>query len=427
MALRSWCMKKAFSYSCLFTIRRHLFSVLPIQKPSKTQTCCHVKTVSGKLNLQITGHNGICSDSDVHHISDNSDEDLSYSPRSVEDSSEEIKHVPVMVKKVLEVLNPQQGQLFIDMTFGAGGHTKAILTENPEARVVCVDRDPLAFSYAQELAKSYKPGQVLTCLGKFSETPQILYQLGITPGSVDGILFDVGASSMQYDQSNRGFSLSRDSPLDMRMDQGRDPDSVTAMDVVNHLSVQELRDIIKKYGEDHIANQIAHAIVEARYVMGKITTTKQLAEVIENVFEEKILRDKLNRKSHVATRTFQALRIFVNNELNEINNGLEVAYHYLKPGGVCVGISFHSLEDRIFKRHFHGIEMDEAKNLSVKQKSRMMRDHHQKYDKELIKIILKKRWIPVSKKVTTPEEEEVLENPRSRSAKLRAAIKSADV
>lgn len=117
----------------------------------------------------------------------------------------------------------------------------------------------------------------------------------------------------------------------------------------------------------------------------------------------------------------------MNNELNEINNGLEVSYNYLRPGGVCAGISFHSLEDRIFKRHFHGIDMDEAKNMSSKQKSRMLRDHHQKYDKELIESILRRRWIPAIRKVITPDVMEVQENPRSRSAKLRAAIKSADV
>ena len=144
------------------------------------------------------------------------------------------------------------------------------------------------------------------------------------------------------------------------------------------------------------------------------------------LFHRYIQKDKLGRYSHPATRTFQALRIFVNNELNEINNGLEAAFHYLRPGGVCVGISFQSLEDRIFKRHFHGIDVDEAKNKTARQQFRSVKDHHEKYSKDLIHSILKKKWIPIDKKTKTPSEAEIAENPRSRSAKLRAATKSLE-
>lgn len=338
-----------------------------------------------------------------------------------------LSHVPVMVQEVVNLLQPEQGKLFIDMTFGAGGHTKAILENNSNARVVCLDRDPLAYINAEELAKSYGPQQLLPCLGKFSELPGILKDLGISPGSVDGILFDVGASSMQYDQCERGFSLSMEGPLDMRMDSGRNADGVSAADVVHHLTTQELRQLIRKYGEDPFANKIAHAIVSARNVLGRISTTKELANIIENALDGTIQRDKLSRKSHVATKTFQAIRIFVNDELNEINNGLQLAHHYLKPHGVCVGISFHSLEDRIFKRHFHGIDMEEPKNMTSKQQARSMKDNHQKYSKELVQKLLKKRWIPLCKTAMTPESCEVRENPRSRSAKLRAAIKGLDI
>lgn len=426
---------RTLTYSCLATIRRHLSGISTWVKLDTNCLTTRMRSVSmctctSKQFHHTTTHpqKGKATDSDIWNISGFYQDEFQRKISKLEEPESEAKfsHVPVMVQEVVKLLHPKQGKLFIDMTFGAGGHTKAILEENPEAQVVCLDRDPLAYINAEELAKSYGPQQLLPCIGQFSELPGILKKHGISPGSVDGILFDVGASSMQYDQRERGFSLSREGPLDMRMDNGRNPDGVSAADVVNHLTGQELKHIIKKYGEDPLANKISHAIVSARNVSGRISTTKELADIIENALDGTIQRDKLSRKSHVATRTFQALRIFVNDELNEINNGLHVAYHYLRPHGVCVGISFQSLEDRIFKRHFHGIDMEEPKNMTSKQQARAMKDDHQKYSKELIQKLLKKRWIPVCKTAMTPTNSEVNENPRSRSAKLRAAIKGLD-
>ncbi|KAH3887861.1 12S rRNA N4-methylcytidine methyltransferase-like [Dreissena polymorpha] len=182
----------------------------------------------------------------------------------------------------------------------------------------------------------------------------------------------------------------------------------------------DLSKVIKKYGEDTQARKIAHAIVQARAAYGRIATTKQLAAIVENVCT--MSRDKLGRYSHPATKLFQALRIFVNNELNELNAALEIAHTFLKPGGLCIAITFHSLEDRIVKRHFHDIDLDEEKNLSLKQKLRNV----QVVDTvEELQYLTEKRWKPVNKKVLTTDENEVEDNPRSRSAKLRAAIKSS--
>ncbi|KAK3101052.1 hypothetical protein FSP39_000600 [Pinctada imbricata] len=196
------------------------------------------------------------------------------------------------------------------------------------------------------------------------------------------------------------------------------------MDVVNNLDVGDLAEIIRKYGEERRYKQVAHAIVEARYTFGKISTTKQLAAIVESIYPEgSVLHDKMGRRAHVATRTFQALRIFVNNELNEINIGLHIANDYLREGGVCVAITFHSLEDRIVKRHFHGIDMTEEKCISIQQRVRRAYRGHEHFKKEEMEELLKQTWKPVKRGVITPEEEECVNNPRSRSAKLRAAYK----
>ncbi|XP_033752103.1 probable methyltransferase-like protein 15 [Pecten maximus] len=331
------------------------------------------------------------------------------------------QHVPVMAEMVMEHLQPKNEQLYIDMTFGGGGHTRNILSHAPKARVICVDRDPTAISIAQELAKSFSPGQILTCHSKFSLIHTLLPELGVTPGTVNGVLFDVGASSMQFDEGKRGFALSVDGPLDMRMDQSSNNKEPTAADIVNSFDEQELGFIIKRYSGEKSAMKIAHAIVEARSAFGRISRTQQLADIIASAFPEILhygRKDKLKRSSHVATQTFMALRIFVNNELNELNNGLEVANHYLRPGGRCVTLTFHSLEDRIVKRHFHDIDLDTKPNLSLRQ----MR-YNQVSTAEM-KQILNKKWEPMSKRIVVPSPSECESNPRARSAKLRAAVKS---
>ncbi|XP_071121259.1 probable methyltransferase-like protein 15 homolog [Mytilus edulis] len=335
-------------------------------------------------------------------------------------------HIPVMVDTVVDVLDPKDSNIYVDMTFGAGGHSKAILQRAPEARIVCLDQDPKAHESALALSKIYNPGQIMPCIGTFSSLPKIMADLNIEAESVDGFLFDVGASSMQFDTPERGFSLSKDGILDMRMDQGRE-NTVSAMDVVNNLEEKDLTEILRKYGDEKKAKQIARALVEWRYMFGKIRKTKQLVDIIESVFGEQYHNDKLNRRASVATRSFQALRIFVNNELNELHNGLVAAHHFLKPEGKCLALTFHSLEDRIVKRHFHGIDIDEKLNMSLRDKSRLsdkFRKFNDAYDVDSLNIMLNdKKWSPISKKIMHPNEEECKENPRARSAKLRAARK----
>ncbi|KAK7098946.1 hypothetical protein V1264_003156 [Littorina saxatilis] len=334
---------------------------------------------------------------------------------------QEPEHIPVMTQEVLDIMEPVDGETIVDMTFGGGGHSKSILQRAQGITLVAADRDPVAFELAKQLEwEMLGKSTILPLLGKFSELHHHMSAHEIEEGTVDSFLFDLGASSMQFDTAGRGFSLSRDGPLDMRMDESRCPDQPTAAEIINHLKAKDLSIILKNYGEERHARSIAQAIVEARYAFGNITSTAQLAQVIDTVFEGSHKQDKLQRHAHPATKSFQALRIFVNNELNELHNGLELAWKYLRPGGICAVISFHSLEDRIVKRHFHGIEMDAQGNMTVG-------DHHRNsaitQPKHIIEEMLEKRWMPLSKKVMTPTLDELATNPRARSAKLRAAIK----
>ncbi|XP_020569101.1 probable methyltransferase-like protein 15 isoform X3 [Oryzias latipes] len=193
-------------------------------------------------------------------------------------------HTPVMVKEVLHYLDIQPAQVVLDMTFGGGGHTKEILNTVPEVTVLALDRDPSAISLAQQLAKQH-PGRVKPLLCRFSELEALLNRLNVKPGSIDAVLLDAGCSSMQMDQAERGFSLSKDGPLDMRMDAERYPDMPCAADVVNTLDQQALASILMAYGEERHARKIASAIVEARRV-SPITRTQQLASVVA-VFDSK--------------------------------------------------------------------------------------------------------------------------------------------
>ncbi|XP_068116020.1 12S rRNA N4-methylcytidine (m4C) methyltransferase isoform X2 [Hyperolius riggenbachi] len=312
----------------------------------------------------------------------------------------------------------------LDMTFGAGGHTTSILKQAPNIKVLALDRDPTAYTIAQRL--SYCDGyNIQPFLGRFSECENLLLSAGIGPGTLDGVLIDAGCSSMQFDTAERGFSISKDGPLDMRMDADRYPDMATAADVVNALDQQALASILKTYGEEKRAKKIASAIVRARSIY-PITRTQQLASIVAGVtmYHRK---DLLQRPAHAATKTFQALRIFVNNELNELYAGLQVAQKFLKTDGRLVAITFHSLEDRIVKRFLHGINMDERPNLSsrhrIRQGSWKDLDLEEETDEEFEIPKSKAAWNVLQRKVILPNYEDVLENPRGRSAKLRAAIK----
>ncbi|XP_074042559.1 probable methyltransferase-like protein 15 homolog [Leptinotarsa decemlineata] len=329
-------------------------------------------------------------------------------------------HVPVMTEEVLNFLKPNSNETetIIDMTFGAGGHSRRLLEKFPNTKLIVLDRDPIAMHYADKLAEEF-PFRVVPLLGRFSDLPVLLKSKGIKQNSVDNILFDFGCSSMQFDEAHRGFSVSAEGPLDMRMDGNRVPNSVTAADVLAKATEEDLFKIIKFYGEEKQAKKIARAIVEARYLFKKLTTTKDLADLVESVCSEDHRLDKLRRKTHVATKTFQALRIFVNNELNEINYGLLLAHRYLRVGGRVVTITFHSLEDTIVKRQLMGNMIDNIVNpLPLKYMS-----HSDFVDEGLVKEVMESNWKMLHQHVIVPTLEEVENNARSRSAKLRAAVK----
>ncbi|EHH56370.1 Putative S-adenosyl-L-methionine-dependent methyltransferase METT5D1 [Macaca fascicularis] len=335
-------------------------------------------------------------------------------------------HIPVMVDEVVHCLSPQKGQIFLDMTFGSGGHTKAILQKESDIVLWALDRDPTAYALAEHLSELY-PKQIRAVLGQFSQAEALLTKAGVQPGTFDGVLMDLGCSSMQLDTPERGFSLRKDGPLDMRMDGGRYPDMPTAADVVNALDQLALASILRTYGEEKHARKIASAIVQARSIY-PITRTQQLASIVAGAFPPSAIyarKDLLQRSTHIATKTFQALHIFVNNELNELYTGLKTAQKFLRPGGRLVALSFHSLEDRIIKRFLLGISMTEKFNLSVRQQvmktSQLGSGHENTEEVSMRRAPL--MWELIHKKVLSPQDQDVQDNPRGRSAKLRAAVK----
>ncbi|XP_026970937.1 12S rRNA N(4)-cytidine methyltransferase METTL15 isoform X2 [Sagmatias obliquidens] len=195
-------------------------------------------------------------------------------------------HIPVMVDEVVRCLAPQKRQFFLDMTFGSGGHTRAILQKESDITLYALDRDPTAYAIAEQLSELY-PKQIRAILGQFSQAEALLMKAGVQPGTLDGVLLDLGCSSMQLDAPERGFSLRKDGPLDMRMDGGRYPDMPTAADVVNALDQQALASILRTYGEEKHAKKIASAIVQARSIY-PITRTQQLASIVAATFTKNV-------------------------------------------------------------------------------------------------------------------------------------------
>lgn len=328
------------------------------------------------------------------------------------------RHIPVMLNETLEYLQPSENEVFIDMTFGAGGHTRKILDSAPNVKVYALDRDPTAFKLAQVLSEEY-PDRLVPLLGRFSELPNLLKEHNVRPNSIDGALFDFGCSSMQFDEGIRGFSIKKNSYLDMRMDQDRIPNQPTAADVLARITEDDLARILKVYGEEKLYKKIAKAIVETRYSVKKIETTKELADIVDACCSSDFRTDMLDRPQSNATKVFQALRIFVNNELNEINYGMLMAEKYLKIGGRMITLTFHSLEDTIVKRHVMGnISDDMANEIPLKYISHIMCHEQQKAES-----MHETNWLQLHRHVIVPKFEEIEDNPRSRSAKLRAAIK----
>ncbi|TNE42141.1 MAG: 16S rRNA (cytosine(1402)-N(4))-methyltransferase RsmH [Alphaproteobacteria bacterium] len=245
-------------------------------------------------------------------------------------------HIPVLLAEVIEVLAPKDGGIYVDGTFGAGGYSKAIL-DAADCAVIGIDRDPNAIRDGQGLVEAYG-GRLTLLQGCFGDMADLLEAHGSR--EVDGVVLDIGVSSMQLDQAERGFSFSKPGPLDMRMSQ----EGQSAADVVNEADEQTLMRIFQVYGEEKRARAIAKAIVTDR-AANPFRTTQELAELIERVVGRKA-KDRI----HPATRAFQGLRIFINDELGELIRALEGAEHVLRPSGRLAVVSFHSLEDRLVKR-----------------------------------------------------------------------------
>ena len=303
--------------------------------------------------------------------------------------NKELQHKPVMCEEVLSILNPSDGCVYLDGTLGAGGHSRKIL-ESADCSVIGIDKDPTAIELCRDLEKQYG-NKFLSINGSFGNLSQHLNSIGIN--KIDGILLDLGTSSMQLGTPERGFSFQFDAPLDMRMTQTGE----RAYDIINSLSEDSLADIIFYFGEERRSRKIAKAIVNKRKIK-KIKTTFDLNEIILSV------KKANNKKIHPATKTFQALRIYINNELKDLYEALISIEKVLSEKGRLVVISFHSLEDRIVKNF-------------IRENSIPLR----KYDpKNPDKI-----FVYENRKVIKPSEYEVKKNRRSRSAKLRWVFRSS--
>jgi 16S rRNA (cytosine1402-N4)-methyltransferase len=302
-----------------------------------------------------------------------------------------MKHYPVMLPEVMGALAMQAGETCVDGTFGNGGYSHAIM-ESADCSVVGLDRDPNVASRAAELSDRFgsKFRLIQTPFSKMDE-------VGLDP--VDAVVLDIGVSSMQLDEAERGFSFMREGPLDMRMAQGGGP---TARDAVMYLSAAELTRVFQVYGEEKRARHVANCIVSVRE-QDEIITTTDLAGILEKALGRR-------GKTHPATRSFQALRIFVNDELGELYRGLCAAERLLKPDGRLVVVTFHSLEDRIVKTFFR------RRAGEVQGGSR--------YAPEVLDNGPEASFTLPRRSVTTPSKSEVGENARSRSAKMRVAIRT---
>ena len=305
-------------------------------------------------------------------------------------------HVPVLFEEVLKHLEPRAGAAYIDGTVGAGGHSAGLLeASTPDGRLLVFDRDAEALQFARERLAPY--GDRVTYVHEsYGRMGQVAPMVGFE--KVDGILLDLGLSSRQLDSAERGFSFLREGPLDMRFDRSG---GETAADLVNNLDEASLVDIFWRYGEERQSRKYARAIVAAR----PISTTSELAQLVERVAPHYVRRKRI----HPATQVFQALRIAVNQELVELEEGLPAAIDLLRPDGRVAVISFHSLEDRFVKNFFRDLTRDcicpPRQPICTCDAQAVLR--------------------VITRKVVMPDEEEVERNPRSRSARLRVAQKLA--
>jgi 16S rRNA (cytosine1402-N4)-methyltransferase len=304
------------------------------------------------------------------------------------------RHVPVLLGEVCTALDVKRGGVFVDGTFGAGGYTRAIIDAHPRNAVIAIDRDPNAIAAGAAMVAKLKRRLTLVP-GRFGNLDEIVNQHGLE--GVDGVVLDIGVSSMQLDEAERGFSFRNDGPLDMRMEQ----DGRSAADIVNEASEAELADIFYHYGEERRARAVARSIIEARR-RSPIETTRQLADLVAAIIWQE------PGGMHPATRIFQALRIAVNDELGELVRALHAAEKILKPGGRLVVVTFHSLEDRIVKQFFAartGRAATGSRHLPSVEHARPSFD-------------------AVTRGPVVPSDQETARNPRARSAKLRAGSRT---
>lgn len=307
-----------------------------------------------------------------------------------------IIHVPVLAEEVLRALEPKDGAVYVDGTFGNGGYSRAVL-DAADCTVYAIDRDPDAIARGQVMAAE-AGGRLILIEGRFSEIDRLVAAHGVA--QVSGIALDIGISSFQIDDPARGFSFAADGPLDMRMERS----GATAADIVNSLSETELAELIYRFGEERQSRRIAAAIVSARAVEA-ITRTGQLADIIIRAIGR-----RPDKKTHVATKTFQALRIYVNDELGELRLGLEAAERLLATDGTLCVVSFHSLEDKLVKSFL----AERSGSLPTPSRHRPP----QRRSTPPPTFFLPKRG------AVKPGRDEIAANPRSRSARLRVAVRT---
>jgi len=303
-------------------------------------------------------------------------------------------HVPVLLNEVVEALRPTGGERYLDGTFGAGGYTRALL-DKADCQVIALDRDPDAIAAGQTLAERY-PSRLLLIEGRFGDMAELLEAEGVS--EVDGVALDLGVSSMQFDQPERGFSFRASGPLDMRMEKR----GASAADLVNQADEADLADTFWRYGEERRSRRVARAIVEQRK-QKPIETTGELAEIVRRA-----VGPSAKDESDPATRVFQALRIAVNDELGELERGLAAAEQVLAPGGRLAVVSFHSLEDRAVK------EFVRARSGRTPAPSRHAPPRRAPQAATLRDL---------TRRPVVPSDAEVAANPRARSARLRVAEK----
>jgi 16S rRNA (cytosine1402-N4)-methyltransferase len=305
-------------------------------------------------------------------------------------------HQPVLLEEAVEALRLQPSGIYVDGTFGRGGHSQVILDAlGPSGRLIVLDKDAVAIQHAKQLFSN--DSRVLAIQDSFAHLGDIVSDLGITK-KISGILLDLGVSSPQLDEAERGFSFMQTGPLDMRMNTNQ---SLTAEKFINHSSEAEMADVFKTYGEERFSRRIARAILRKRTELGPITTTTELAEIVKEA------HPAWEKHKHPATRVFQAIRIYINQELDDLSKGLKQCVEVLAPGGRLAVISFHSLEDRIVKRFMKA----EEEGIRLPRNLPVMDTANKTHFKRVGKAI-------------KPSDDEINENVRARSAVLRIGEKT---